>query len=465
MKRWTLLALIGVVSTSAACAAILGIEDGILDTSLQSEAGVVICESDSGLQVDTSQVFVSAGSDADDSVCGDDQSPCKSITAGIAALAKTRGAHLIYVSDGTYNESIRFPNLAAFPNGLEIQGGWHTRGTNPSRQWVQVCAGSLTDPTQIANIVGVENVTVHAEDIGGSATLTNLLIKSRAPKPGESVFGIFASNSTRLTLNQVIVALGNGGDGAGGITGNEAGVAPVTCPPADGADGSAGEPGGGAPATTFGLTGASTGVATSGSPGTAGHNGEPGLDGGCIACVSCPVGSILSSCGAAAGSSCGARGIPGCGGLAGEPGGPGQSGGSTIGIFAWGGAVIVNGGSIQSGVGGKGGSGGSGGAGGAGSPGESGADGGACPTTCTSAAVCLGNGNIGEGIGGGRGGTGGLGGPGGVGGGGAGGDSYAIYSGIDASVLVDGGATVKAGLGGDQGGNGAAAGFSKDRFP
>ena len=438
MKRTAIFAAFGLASASAACASILGIEAGSFDPALEGdgEGGVVVCESDSRVAVDTSQVFVSSGSGADVSGCGTDQSPCKSISAGIAALANTRGAHLIYVSEGAYTESIHVPK------GVEIQGGWHTRGTNPSRQWVQVCDDSLNDPTQVANIVGADNITIHAEDIQGSATLTNLFIKSRAPKPGESVFGIFASESTTLTLKQVSVVLGNGGDGMSGSGGADGGPGSGTCPPSDGTPGAPGAAGSNAPVTAFGPTGALPGTATAGGEGNPGRNGSPGQDGGCENCLNCPT---AGACRTPDGTSCGTPGTAGCGGAAGGPGSAGQSGGSTIGIFAWGGALVINGGTVQSGNGGNGGGGGNGGHGGIGASGEMGEPGTACATTCVSLALCVGNGFMDAGSAGAAGGSGGTGGPGGVGGSGAGGDSFAIYSGIDASVVVDGGTILKIG--------------------
>ena len=452
MRRSALLAavVLPAAASIAACASILGIEDGILEGNA-GEGGVVICESDSGVQVDVSQVFVSDALGDDSQGCGTDQVPCKTIGAGLRALSNAPGAHLVYVANGTYNESIQL-----MP-GVEIQGGWHARGAKGNVVWAQVCASNNED--QFANLAGSDSTTVNAENINGSATLTNIVVKTKAPGPGETVYGIRANAGTNLTLNHVLVDIGNGGDGADGKPGEPGSAGSGTCPnPSGGADGPPGDAGAGAPAIVLNATGAVAAPATAGADGTPGQNGMSGPDGGCVSCVSCSTGN----CEGVIGQSCGSPGAAGCAGTGGGGGTPGQSGGSSIAIFAWGGAVIVNGGIVHAGPGGRGGAGGPGGTGGTGSAGAIGSNGADCVTTCMVAGVCIGNGATNHGTGGAAGTTGGKGGNGGNGGGGSGGDSFAIVSGLDASVLSD--ADIAPGPAGAPGAGGAP-GTSAARFP
>lgn len=463
MKRSALLAagvvLIGAAGSVIACASLLGIEDGTLDDGGE-EAGIQICSVDSGVQVDSSQLFV-AHDFGDDSAGCTQQTPCKTIGAAINAANGHPEFHLIYVSsvtqrndDGTpmvYKESLNLPP------GVEIQGGWFARGRNPSVQWQQVC--DATNESQTANIQGVDGTTVHAENLNGSITLTKLVIRTKPAAPGENVYGIFAGPTANVTLNDVILDIGQGGDGISGDSGDNGDPGVGTCTTTgNGSTPEAGAAGNAATAVTYGPTGGVGLPATPGGDGNAGSNGTPGSDGGCVNCVVC---TFLTNCGGSDGTSCGTPGLAGCAGSRGNGGLPGQSGGSAIGVYAWGGAVTVNGGSVKMGNGGNGGNGGPGGQGGSGSDGTMGGDGPTCNTGCNNG--CSSAPDKGMGSGGAAGGKGGNGSNGGQGGGGAGGDSFAFFAGIDASIESD--AAVTPGQGGAGGAVGGASGKGQERFP
>ena len=462
MRRSALLAAVVLPAAASilACASILGIEDGIPEPQNANNT-IAICSADSGIQVDTSQLFVAL--DIGDDVHGcTAQTPCKTIGAAVsAALAQPSQYHLIYVSTVStkapdastalaYNESI------TPPAGIEIQGGWFARGQNPTVQWQQVC--NATDDTQTANIVGTDSATVHAENLNGLAILTKVVLRTKDANPGESVYGIFAGPTAKIALNSVHVVVGNGGDGLAGATGADGNPGSGTCTnPGNGAPGADGDAGSPAPPTVFNATGAVTANGTAGGDGAFGSNGLVGPDGGCVQCVTCAVGSCNNN----ADTRCGSGGAAGCAGAGGGGGGPGQSGGSSIGIFAWGSLVTINGGVVHSGNGGSGGAGGPGGKGGPGSGGGAGMQTTSCSTACLDLGVSCSTSATGKGSAGGSGATGGTGGSGGTGASGAGGDSVAIVSGLDASVLTDAGdpVDIAAGAPGDPGGTSAA------RFP
>ncbi len=456
MKRRAIFAAIGVASVSAACASILGIEDGVLDTTLGADAGPQICLSDSGVQPDQNQVFV-ATIGLDNSSCGSLESPCKTIGQAITTLPKTRGANIIYVADGLYPETV------TLPANVEIQGGWHVRSDGQlNLVWSQICPDALTSQDSLPNIVGTENITIHAAT--ANAKLSHVVVKTKTAGPGESLYGIFASGSTTtVTLNGVIVVVNPAGDGISGKPGAPGALGDAgACPEGTGTTPALGAAGAGAAIGAFGPTGVSLENAGGGASGARGENGVAGDAGSCVTCYDCQV--EIGACNQQAGS-CGAVGHSGCGGFGGGGGEPGSSGGSAIGIYAWGGAVIDLGGEVDVGNGGAGGAGGPGGNGGEGGVGSMGDAGPTCSTACSSLVVCTSTvASMGAGPGG-IGSRGGFGATGGMGGGGAGGYSYAIVAGLDASVFVDGGALLKPGQGGTGGSAGGANGNYGARFP
>lgn len=457
MRRAVLLGAAVLAVGSAACATILGIEDGILDTDGGGDAGPVVCTADSGLSVDGNQLFVWADKGDDSGGCAVN-APCKTIGAALAQLSGgvQTGAHIIYVSASAtpYAETL---HLAP---GVEIQGGWLAKGTSGSVTWRSVCAPTSFDDAKIQfpNVTGANGKIVDATNFNNSATLTNLYLGPHTPANGETVYGIFATgDTTQLTLTNVWVDPGAGGAGKAGDPGANGDDGVGTCPPSDGGSGSPGDAGDPAPPTVYNPTGASAGPPTAGIDGTGGNSGANGVDGGCVSCQKCAGGCQ------SAGFSCGPGGLAGCAGGGGKGGGAGQTGGSSIGIFTWGSPITMNGGGIRAGNGGAGGAGGPGGPGGGGIDGTKGSVGATCNTACAAIVVC-GTSQPAAGSSGSDGTAGGAGGPGGAGGGGGGGDSFGIYDGADAAITLGQGVGVTFGTGG-QGQGGAPNGNAKDRAP
>jgi hypothetical protein len=409
----------------------------------------------------TMGVFV-APNGVDNSACGSSLAPCLTIQYGIS---RANSRPNVYVAAGTYAESI------VLSAGITIWGGWNVEIGDGGDSWTGICPP--TDPVGAVVIEpATSNITVTANALGGSAVLKTLTLKSKAQSSvaaGESLYGVFATGTTTtrttLTLDNVDITLGNGGDGTagytadGGVEGNPGG-----CNPGTGAAGSpGGVDGGGADAGTFTMAGYQATPGDTGGNGNTGSNGRVNDGGTCVSCVTCSVPVLYCQSGSAP-PSCGNPGGNGCGGAGGNGGGPGGGGGSSIAIFTWGASVTVAGGTISAGNGGQGGSGGGGGPGGGGGTGTTGSPGLSCTVNCNIGGLNLlscPSGTTGEG-GGGLGTTGGNGSGGGAGGGGAGGWSCAIYEGTGASVGYS--ATLTHGNFGTSPGGGAS-GKSGDTCP
>ncbi|MEO8875557.1 MAG: hypothetical protein ABI461_08220, partial [Polyangiaceae bacterium] len=416
---------------------------------------------DGGEHPDTSiGLFVYGDIGVDTSNCGNEATPCKTIGFGLGKAKGTSGKTTVYVAVSTKSPYAETITLAP---GITIEGGWTVTGAGDNAEWDRVC--KLDDPTQLARIVGTEIVTIHADDLGGEATLRYLGISTKDAGSGESVYGLFVSGSSKVTLDNVLISAGPGGDGTPGATGSPGApgvVIPGGCMPGTPTTPAGGDAGVGATLATLESTGVSTELGTNGSPGSSGGNGPVGSDGGCTSCLTCAI--AVGACAGAA-PSCGASGSAGCGGSGGGPGGAGQSGGSAIGIYAWGGSVVATAGKIEIGGGGRGGAGGNGGSGGEGGVGPTGASGPKCSTSCATLGVACTDTSTGSGDGGGGiGSRGGTGSTGGMGGGGAGGLSYGVVSGLDASVTIPAN-TIAVKSGGQGGATGGPSGVSGERFP
>jgi hypothetical protein len=373
-------------------------------------------------------VFV-APNGLDGTACGSSTSPCLTIQKGIM---QANGRPNVYVATGTYAEAI---TLIA---GITVWGGWTIEAGDGGDAWSGICAPSNPVGSVIIQPT-MNNITVTASALGGAAVLKTLTLESKPQAnvaPGESLYGVFATGSTTLTLDNVDITLGNGGDGSPGSMAGAGAEGEPVCNSGDGGPGTpTGSDGGGAEAGAFAATGYQP------SAGEIGGNGEPGASGRvddagtCVSCVNCAV-PVLYCTSTATTPSCGDAGGSGCGGGGGYGGGAGGGGGSSIAIYVWGATVTVAGGKITAGNGGQGAAGGSGGPGGPGGTGTTGNSGTQCVTNCNIGGLQLlscpsptmgeGQGSIGT--------TGGTGSRGGWGGAGAGGWACAIYEGADASV-------------------------------
>ncbi|MBI2892255.1 MAG: hypothetical protein HYY06_01795 [Deltaproteobacteria bacterium] len=425
----------------------------------------------------------------DDGNDGSIDFPMATISAGIDE-ADISGKH-VYISEGTYSESIALAPGVGLYGGYSAENGWSRSVGNV----VEISGGATA---------------VYGSGIDEDTELQLLTIRSAdASIAGGSSYGVFLANSSGVLLTRVTVRAGNGRDGTNGADGDDGDDGdpgsdgnpgcenasfealecwdPDSCDrPAGGAggastcgrtggaggwpglagsdgqdgrpseDGTPGGPGGsgggygdgtngtsgdggddgtsGTGGLTFGtvnLAGYGTANGTSGTNGTSGHGGGGGGGGG----------GGDSYCDSY-GSSGGGGGGGGCRGMLGTRG---FGGGGSFAVYLWASTVDAVDCDFRTGSGGDGGRGGTGGDGGAGGDyGEGGPYGGP------------GGDEQDDGGMGARGGTGGDGGRGGHGGGGGGGPSIGIECGNGSAIATDigNGFTLgTAGAGGQSSGN------------
>lgn len=399
---------------------------------------------------DAAAVFV-ATAGANTATCGGRDAPCKTINAGIKRAA-AQGKKTVYVARGTYVEHV------VMSAGVRVEGGWEPT-------WTRACVAA--NEAVVVRAPAADEMTIDARNLGGEAAIASLRVESKngaAVATGESLYGVYAVGaSTTLTLEDVLVSVGNAGGGSNGKTGTAGANAVAGCVAVGaGAAGAAGAIGAGAAAGAFGQSGWSAPAATIGVSGGPGEDGTAGGDKQCVQCGSCDVTCVFVP----GTQACGTAGSPGCGGAAGGPGTPGTNGGSAVGVFAWDATVKMTGGVVIAGNGGSGGAGGGGGKGGDPTLGVAGTASATCTigcnlvvTTCVELKGAAGGGTAG--------GAGGAGGVGGAGGGGAGGSSYAVYQGGTAIVTASETTLAHgaAGAGGGPAGAQGASGASGDRYP
>jgi hypothetical protein len=389
---------------------------------------VVIIIAEDGSQA----FFVSpAGNDGDP---GTPDAPKATIQAAINAAAPTQGD--VYAAGGLYPGSIQLAD------GVSLYGGFE------ADSWIR-------DPAIAESIIDGGNYAVQGVDVN-QLIIEGFTIRSADAAGGSqsamSAVGISLHNSIGVTINQNLLNIGDGYDGAVGVNATDrTGNAPngsagagayfaLTCSGAVGGsggdvnygrDGGLGGRSGGAGGGSAGWDGennggrggAAGGFAANGNPGSPGNPGDSGISG----TAGQSFGSVTSGYyiaahggagasggngwggggggGGGAGLACSASGGGGgAGGLYGPGGDFGRGGGGSIGIILSGGteATITNNTIATS----NGGNGGYSGKGGVGQNGGNGASGGS------------GNANGGAGGKGGNGGKGGKGGNGGCGGGG-----------------------------------------------
>ena len=400
---------------------------------------------------DAAGIFV-APSGTDTSSCGTRANPCQTISYSIATAKAASGKTTLYLSKATYAESI------TLDAPLTLEGGWSDTGGT----WTPVC--DATTSTAVT-IQGVTNTTVTV-GFSGAGTLRDLQVTSKAQAAAsESLYGVFATGSaTNLTLDGVVVNIGEGGVGTNGTMGTDATpTSDAGCATAGNATaGGAGSVGTGAAAGSLTSTGFVTVSGGDGGLGGAGGNGSLGGSGACA--TNCATACSINQCNLAQKSLCAGEGLAGCGGAGGGGGSFGTGGGSSIAVFVWDAHVTVFGGSFASANGGNGGAGGGGGAQGTAGVAEPGSS-----VGCVTNASCVGNAcNYIAGFvldGGAPGTTGAHGGVGGQGGGGSGGDSYAIVSGGDGGVTLNNSPTLAHGDAGAGGVANGANGVAADRVP
>jgi hypothetical protein len=392
---------------------------------------------------ETYAFYVSVHDGTDSSSCGRTvETPCKSIGQGIQN-ARAVGATIVNVANGSYAEQL------TFEQGVTVVGGWN----EDSFKWAR--AAPPANAVVVVTAPDTDTKTVVADSVTGPATLCTLTIESKSKAdPGETLYGVFATGDTVLTLRDVNVSVSSGGDGKPGKEG-KAGDRGASggCDAGTGAMGSPAVAGR-STAGTFTDAGYEPGNGTTGAMGNAGSAGKGGGLGECLTCVT---GCTLVCGQTGSYSSCGGAGVSGCAGSGGDPGTGGGGGGSSVGVFVRGATVQVQGSRLQVGNGGNGGRGGAGGDGGAGGPGVRGNPAPSCDTACVStgtASWSTGMPEVPEG--GTPGEPGGSGSSGGAGGGGAGGYACPIVT-VGAPVLTVTGSTHLQGHAGS-GANGAPDG-------
>lgn len=426
----------------------------------------------------------------DDGNPGTMDEPMATIQAGIDTAFVEGKA--VYVSEGTYDESV------VLAEGVGIYGGY-SAGAGWSR--------AIGNRTEISG--GTTAVT--GDGIDEVTELQLLTIRSADNlSAGGSSYGLFLTSSSGVVLTNVTIRAGDGGDGTDGARGTDG---------ADGADGDPGVPGcedsggfctscdrptggpggtstcgrtggvGGMPGhecgcgdtggtAVGGATGGPGGCGCGGGDGTVGNDGAPGTDG-----TDGAGGASIGTPGAVGyAPSAGASGTNGTDGGGGGGGGGGSGGdadcdsygssgggggaggchgtrgtlgtgaGASFAIYLWGSSITLTRTVLFTGVGGLGGDGGAGGAFGA--PGDRG------PGGVYGGAAEQDDGGMGA-----AGGWGGRGGRGGHGGGGGGGPSIGIEcaGGSDATLDVDTDITTGAGgTGGASFGHPGANGLEAD---
>ena len=383
----------------------------------------------------------------------------------------------VYISEGTYNETL------TLANGVSLYGGY-----SAANGWARSVA-------YMVEIVG-GTTAVTGNNLNSPTELQLLAITSASnSSPSGSSYALFLVNSNAVTLSNVVLEAGAGGPGSpggSGSSGSGGGTGSIGSPGCENSNGFCDNcstpPGGAGGTSSCGRTGGTGGIpglgGSGGSTGGTGTGGTPGGGGGSGCCGNGLVGGSgsngstgISGAGGSSfggsavtgymvsdgvngstgghgngggggggggggtdncnsyGSSGGGGGGGGCGGGGGTGG---DGGGASVAMFLFSSTVAVidcdfltaNGGA--GGIGGNGGTGGTGGAGGPGGP-------------------YGGSGEQDDGGDGAFGGPGGGGGNGGHGGGGGGGPSIGILCGTGSSLSLDSGNAYFLGSGGGGG--------------
>lgn len=220
-------------------------------------------------------VWVSADAGADNTQCGSQTSPCKSIAQAIANRA---GRTVIYLDTTEFDEVVTLGNGQS---GLTLQGGWFRADGG----WQANC-----DNTK-SIIQGPADAGPAAIEVNTSGvTLRLVTVRSKIqgaqgqniPVP-ESVYAVRAVDSQNLVLDNVALIAQNAGGGAPG--GTPSGTATCTM---SGGTGTAGGSGSGGLPGSFSASGFTVTTAGTGTPGSTGLYTAPS-PGQCAGCnTGCP---------------------------------------------------------------------------------------------------------------------------------------------------------------------------------
>jgi hypothetical protein len=445
-------------------------DDGFVDSNCDGIDGTIV-----------SAIFVSPG--GNDANSGSKAAPKATIIAAVTA-AVAQGKPHVYVSGGTYNGSLTLANGVSIYGGYDANTRWNRSGTPvviirettaTNGAVIAVAGSSLSSPTFLDRLT-IQGATTN---VAGASVYglwcsgcTGLSVKNTSIEAGNAGSGIAGTagsqgsgggggssgnngdcdnNSGGGGGSSGTSACGRNGGGGGwgryaGTSGNGGGTGVVGTAGGGGGSGGGGGDAGSGNAGSYGSSGSNGSGGSSGSVtgsqlwlGTSGAGGSNGADGNGGGGGGGGGGQSCFWCLDGTGNGGGGGGGGGCGGTAGSGG---TAGGGSFGAF------LVNSGgasfsasTVRSGNGGLGGAGGAGGGGGTGGSGAGGA------SACTA--------EVGAGGNGGRGGDGGRG---GHGGGGAGGPSYGIYKSPGSTSVTVAGTTLLIGGGGTGGTSSGSSG-------
>jgi hypothetical protein len=426
------------------------------------QAGAPPTTCDDSKRADPSRgLFVTVDGD-DSSGDGSLEKPFGSLRRAVETAAE-KGKSAIYVGAGAYEIAetihIRYDSPV-----VELSGGW-----------VGDCPNNKREGTILQGAMGAgATVLLEAKQ---EFRLANLTVKTKdkatpssIDTSGNSLYGIRVRTAAKVSLSDVVVVAGHGGDGgfaSKGLDAKEASSCQGVADCSTGADTEAGDDGTALALGAFDENGYYPPSGEKGGTGGVGRNGTPGKAGSSRSdCKVCN-----SDCGITSETVTAGQGACGCGGLGGEGGLGGRGGGASIALMVGAGSVDIKNSRFQTSLGGAGSVGGDGGLGADGDDGKNGgspqcvtfAPGGSCfqsnPADICHFSNSVSTTTVPGGAAGGKGGRGGLGGRGGPG---AGGPSYGIVTVGAASVEVGPGVTFDIGLGG-QGASGTPNGDSAER--
>ncbi len=198
----------GTAAAGCRCASVISPDggDGAVNTGFES--GVGLCITDAGLLCLPEEgvyVDVATGSDTNP---GTQALPARTIGRGIELASASFSPKSVFISNGTYEETV------ALANGVSLYGGF------------AASAGWARDATLYTTEIRGGTVAMTATGITATTYLDGLVIvAATATNAGESSIGLLASATTGLLVHATTVRGGAGAPGvagAGGMSGGDA---------------------------------------------------------------------------------------------------------------------------------------------------------------------------------------------------------------------------------------------------
>lgn len=172
-----------------------------------------------GIDGDISRALFVDRSSGNDNNPGTKEQPLQSINAALTEIVTLSGKDQIYVSRGTYNESI------LLIEGVSIYGGY-----DASQNWRRSAAYEVTIRNTAADSNTKDVVGLYGDNIGtdGVTELQNVRVvagsaSGRVPgtKNGASSIGLHCTNCEGLVIRGVVIEAQNGYAGADGSSGSQ----------------------------------------------------------------------------------------------------------------------------------------------------------------------------------------------------------------------------------------------------